>query len=155
MSTFFTDALLRPRVFRWNGPIDRDRIEDWVREQGWDLPQDLIAFWAATGGGEVFDSELLLPPLPGPGIEDDVASRTRYYVSIGMLGSYVVFHEGAGWVSAIRLADRRYVQLDETHFREHGEHESLEAWYSSVIRAEFAERYGLPWPAAGDPDQMR
>jgi hypothetical protein len=123
--------------------VNAERLDEWIHERGWALPKDLVDLWAATGGGQILDSEVLLPPLPASGVEDDVATSTRHYRSKGMPASYVVFHAGACGLSAIRLADRQYVQLDAKEFRELGEYDSLEAWYAEVVRAEFWERYGL------------
>lgn len=46
--------------------------------------------------------------------------------------------------TAVRLADGHYVEFGLEDFEERGEFVSLEDWYVRLIRAEYAEYYGLP-----------
>jgi hypothetical protein len=69
------DAKAAPDLFSWNGSISRDLLEDWVAALRWRIPSDLVEFWVATGGGEVFESERLLRPLKSKDGRASVAIR--------------------------------------------------------------------------------
>lgn len=142
-----TDAQFASNLFLWNAPLDRGQIEQWLAQRNWVIPGDLVEFWTITGGGEIFESEKFLPPLGPHDSEDEVAPRTAWHRAHGMPEGLVVFHEGLGF-SAIRCADGAYVWFD-VNGRSRGEHRSLDDWYTQVLRAEYAERYGLPPLATG------
>ena len=140
-SPIFSDADAKPRLFRWNGRIDVDELVDWVGRRDWTIPPDLLEFWAATGGGEAFESEVFPKPLVGKDDEDGVEHATTWRHSNGMLAGLIVFHEGLCY-SAVRCQDQVYVSLDE-EARITGQYRSFGEWYRQVLREEYAERYGL------------
>jgi hypothetical protein len=131
-----------PSVFVWNGPIDRQAIDEWLLKHAWTLPSDLVDFWAITGGGEVFESETFLRPAVSSDGEDEVAQMTGWCAARGIPSGLVVFHEGLGF-TAVRCDDRTYVSLG-TDLRVIRTFKSLDDWYTCVLRAEYATRYGLP-----------
>lgn len=137
------DAKRRPELFAWEGPVSSSKLAALLAEQGWSLPEDLIAFWERTGGGEVFESESLLGPCGDVALGDNLFSYNEELRARGLPEGYVVFHMGMT-VSAVRQKDGRYVELDFEDFRERAEFASLEDWYLRIVRAEYAERYGLP-----------
>jgi hypothetical protein len=136
------DARLLSSVFLWHGSIDHNEIAEWIRRRGWLIPKDLIEFWAATGGGEIFESESVLRPLISPDGQEEVEQVTQWCVHRGMPPGLIVFHQGLGF-TATRSGDGMYVSLD-TNFRISGLYSSLDKWYVKVLRAEYAARYGLP-----------
>jgi hypothetical protein len=54
----------------------------------------------------------------------------------------VVFHQGLGY-TAVRLSDGAYISFDG-NLTPYGQYPNLEQWYISVLRDEYAQRYGLP-----------
>jgi len=146
-----SDAHSRPDLFRWNGGLGEEQVLAWARERGWSLPADLIAIWVATGGGDLFESETILGPFGDPTTADDVDSVNLAERAQGLPDEYVVFHVGLGGFSAVRLGDLRYVQLDEKH-RKGETYASLQSWYLTALRAEYADRYGL---LATPPEKAR
>jgi hypothetical protein len=139
------DERRRPDLFIWNGPLERSRIESWLQNIGVAVPNDLIDFWARTGGGDAFESETFLAPFEidgeaNLGIEEVNATQRER----GLPRGYLIFHSGLGGFSAVRLDDGKYVQLNEESFQETGAYSSLEAWYRDVLRAEYRSRYDLP-----------
>jgi hypothetical protein len=141
-SLILGDALFAPGLFLWNGPVDRLELDRWIALRGWAVPADLLEFWTTTGGGEILESESFLRPLVSPDGEDEMARVTSWCEQRGMPGGLVVFHEGLGFTS-IRLRDQAYISFDSS-VRVLGEYKSLDHWYAEVLRAEYAERYGLP-----------
>ena len=140
-SLILEDAQRAPQLFLWNGPVGRRAIDEWVALRGWTIPADLLELWTITGGGEIFESERFLPPLVSRDGQEEVAQVTQWCQDRGMPADLVVFHEGLGF-TAVRCLDGAYVSFD-SELRAGGEYTSLERWYSEVLRAEYAERYGL------------
>lgn len=146
-SAILADAQAAPDLFRWNGPIERRQIEEWVVRHNWVIPADLLEFWTTTGGGEILETERFLPPLVSANGEEEIPALTGWCRDRSMPEGLVVFHEGFGF-SAIRCVDGAYVWLDPD-VRLGGEYRSLDDWYSHVLRAEYATQYRLPPPASG------
>lgn len=138
----FDDARQRPELFVWEGSIGRQQLVGLLAEHGWSLPHDLVSFWERTGGGEIFEGEYLLGPCADMSLGDNLFSYNEELRDRGLSDDYVVFHTGMT-VSAVRLADGCYLELDVNDFHERSEFASLDDWYRRSIRMEYAERYGL------------
>lgn len=141
--TMRKDLQLKPQVFFWEGPTDSRQLKRRLQEEGWRLPEDLLKLLAVTGGGEIFESETILGPCRDAELGDNLFTCNEQLRGRGLPDGYVVFHTGMA-VSAVRLADGRYVEFGLEDFEERGEYATLDDWYRKLIRAEYAERYGLP-----------
>jgi hypothetical protein len=135
------DAEARPELFIWNGPIESPVLERWLASSSLAVPRDLFLFWAATGGGDLFETETILGPFGNPGTGDDVIGANLVYRQNGLSADSLVFHVGM-CVSAAR-PDGVYVTLDAATFAPTATYGSLEQWYVAAIRSEYAARYGL------------
>src|SRR4051812_36753612 len=78
------DVEQRPELFHWHGPERRTRLNEWAASIGGKVPEDLLSFWASTGGGEVFETETLLSPFGDPSAGDDVDSATSFHRERGL-----------------------------------------------------------------------
>src|SRR5689334_12612290 len=103
-----TDAMSRPDLFVWNGPIEGRQLRRWLSKNALNLPEDLVAFLELTGGGDLFESETILGPYGDVELGDDLIGANISLRSEGMPAGYVVFHRGID-LSAIRSLDHKYV----------------------------------------------
>jgi hypothetical protein len=133
------DALQRPELFRWNGPIPRDDVRRWIHTHLARIPLDLLDTWVEFGGGELFESEILLAPTDGV---DGINSRTEHLRARGLADGLLAIHEGS-FITAIAASSGELIALDWATLRETARFATLDNWYELTIRAEFAERYGL------------
>jgi len=140
--TLFEDAARRPELFIWESSLDSEWLRGFLHRHSLDIPEDLLSFWEKTGGGEIFESEYFLSPVGNATLGEELLSYNEELRSRGMSSNYLVFHTGMT-LSAVRLEDRRYVELDYSNFEERADYADLEDWYVRLIRAEYAERYGL------------
>jgi hypothetical protein len=140
-ATILQDAATRPELFWRVGALDASALDSWLAKHTLNMPDDLIAFWRATGGGIAFETEELLAPMAEARDSESLWARNEWYRSQGMPARFVVFHEGA-WLSAVRAPAPRYVTLTSRYVVEKA-YPSLEEWYRLTLRAEYAERYGL------------
>src|SRR5829696_1738707 len=90
LGRIMTDADLKPHLFLWNGDIAPEALDRWARDHDWPLPSDLRALWCATGGGEMFESEVILMPFGNPSPDNvlhisdaDVVGRNAWYTEAG------------------------------------------------------------------------
>ena len=139
----FSDAEARPDLFLWNKSIDRSSLKEWLAENRWQIPDDLFLFWRETGGGDIYETETIFGPVGDADLGEDVLEINEELREEGMPEDFLVFHQGTGGLSAVRLSDGQYLQLSEDNFSESGTYSSLEEWYDRVIRDEYADRYGL------------
>ncbi len=141
-SRLANDEKIRPELFLWSGAISRQRIAEWLTERRLRIPDDLLSLWTRTGGGDLFETETIFAPFSGDAT-NDVDMMNAFHRSRGLGAGYLVVHDGLA-LTAIRLDDGKWILLDRDDYRELWEYDSLEDWYVSLLRAEYAERYGLP-----------
>lgn len=135
------DATERPDLFVWRGAIRREELREWLDAKRLDLPDDLVELWLETGGGDLFESETLLAPFGDPASGDDVGGVNEAFRIRGLSSAHLIVSTGI-FLAALRLADKKWVLLDQETFQEERECGSFDDWYR-LVRAEFAERYGL------------
>jgi hypothetical protein len=107
------------------------------------MPDDLVALWRETGGGDIFETETILGPGSDRELGDDVMAVNTDFRGRGLADSFAVFHVGS-FVSAIDKNTKDYVELDPATLIVRARFRSLDEWYAKTLRAEFAARYGLP-----------
>lgn len=137
------DAAKRPDLFNWNGAIGAQAVDRWLGERRLRAPDELRAVWAATGGGEIFESETILGPLADPALGDDVESVNEHLRGQGLSPDYLVFHAGIGGYTAVNQRDQSLAQIDPKTYQPAASFPTFDEWYLQVIRAEYAQSYGL------------
>ena len=151
LGRLLTDATIRSTLFIWNGAITPERLDAWALANRWRLPDDLRAFWVATGGGEMFESETMLGPfvdaVKGNAAhltETDVVGPNQRYHGAGLDEHLLVFHEGLGVTCCDLRMGRYHLIEDRPPFQIRESYPNFADWYDGLIRAEYAARYGLP-----------
>ena len=139
------DARARPHLFHWNGRMNRPTLLEWLQTNHLadHCPDDLLAFWEETGGGDVFESETILGPLGDPEMGDGFIEVNRAMHAQGMPARLFIFHRGL-MTSAFDTEIGDYLELDPVDFRVIRRFQSLDSWYCATLRHEFGARYGLP-----------
>ena len=132
------DAKRKPLLFVWNGPQDRSAVHNRLVAGGWKVPDDLLAFWMETGGGDVFETEEILCPT-----REEFDSMMETLQARGLSTRWLVFHVGLG-VSAVRQPSGDIVVLDSTSLTPLETYATFDAWYCGYVRREYGARYGLP-----------
>lgn len=129
-----------PHLFSWFGGIPRSDLYDWMAQREISLPDDLVDLWHELGGGDLFESETILSPFGDSALGDDIQGLNDLHLRQGLSPEYLLFHRGL-YLSAVRLADGKYVALSDSYvpFKEYS---SLEEWYSD-LRSEYEVLYGL------------
>jgi hypothetical protein len=124
------DSRVRPDLFHWNGQMGAAGLYLWLSENPWvgRCPTDLLALWEETGD---------------PQLGDDIAAVNSALRQSGMPERFLVFHRGM-ITSAADMESGDYVELSPDRFRVLRRFPSLEAWYVTTLREEYAKRYALP-----------
>jgi hypothetical protein len=146
MLVLLQDAKRVPRLFCPFGAIPEAEVQNWLRHVGLVLPSDLIELWELTGGGDVFDSETIfrptVPSVPNSCfVEDAIEGRNAAHTAAGKPRGVYIFQQGV-FLSAVRLSDQKFVTLTKKYAVERV-FDSLDEWYTEVLRAEFGQRYGI------------
>ena len=126
--TILEDAKKRPELFCWAGAIEPSVLDFWLKEQGWNIPEDLKYFWLQTGGGDFFESETIFAPFDDLWANDSVDQVNQAQKKAGMPKHYLALHTGLRF-SAVNLETFKYMFLDEETFQIKEEFPSLETWY--------------------------
>jgi hypothetical protein len=137
------DSQIRPDLFQFMGPLAEVKLDAWLKDRHYSVPNDLRELWRDTGGGTLFETETILAPLEANELGDDVESINSFHHKRGMPAIYLIFHIGIGGLSAIAMDGARYVSISEDTYAERGNYTSIDDWYLRLIRAEYATRYGL------------
>src|SRR5262249_23782370 len=131
-----------PVLFHWYGACDPSRLQAWLEERQITPPPDLLTLWLELGGGDIFESEDFLVPFDGPDYALAFDDVNKSQPALGLPESLFLFHSGL-CLSAFRMRDPQYVTVDPRTYAVVGEFASLDEWYRSTLRTEYAGRYGL------------
>src|SRR4051812_39406986 len=93
-SQILKDAEARPDLFHWFGGVERSSLLRWCSARGLMLPEDLVALFEATGGGDLFETETILGPLSGQNTADDADTANAEHEIRGPTGEFWLYHVG-------------------------------------------------------------
>jgi hypothetical protein len=144
--TILEDATKRPALFCWTGAIDPSVFGPWLKDRGWNVPEDLKYLWCQIGGGDFLESETIFAPFSNLWADDSLDQANKAQISRGMPKHYLAFHSGLRF-SAVNQITFRYMFLSENTYQVLEEFPSLEAWYLEGIRPDFVEKYSLADPS--------
>ena len=144
-SLLLLDSRRSPGAFAWRGPIARERLRAWLRENRLMglVPDDLVALWEATGGGDYFESETILSPFGDVAMGDDVLGKRDLWRRNGLPMHYLPIATGV-FSAALDTRTGTVVALDPETQRELARFPAVDAWYRETARRDLAPRYGLP-----------
>jgi len=138
----FKDANEKPRLFHWNGRIEREELINWFKIRKWNLTDEMIEFYCMTGGGEIFESETILGLYSDQVFGDDLESMNKYYRNKGMPINWLLFHIGIK-NSALNMDTLEIIVFDSISFNIFNKYKTFSDWYINFIREEYKERYNL------------
>lgn len=136
------DEEVAPYLFHWSGRVLPSELRNWIRTVGIMPPSDLVWLWIETGGGTMFETEEVLCPMKSAINDLDVLTATKLWHGRGLDPQLLVFHQGmcvSAWdhsAGKVRTYSRRDLRALE-------DARSIDEWYTQIIRAEYAARYGL------------
>lgn len=139
---FEKDQEIRPDLFQWNGPVSGEVLSQWLRRCGLRVPAELFELWRRTGGGDLFETEVILSPFAAQGSGADVEGENKLHWGRGLPAEFLLFHFGSA-LSAVRQADGAWLVLNPKTYQVLEEHSTFADWYEHVNHDEFATRYGL------------
>lgn len=142
--TIYEDALVRPDLFHWFGVIETE-FEPWLAALPLRVHPGLVSFWRRTGGGDCFESEILLGPL-APDESDNLLKVNEIHWNNGMPHDLLVFHTGLCLSASsvdIRHHRNRVVVFKPESFEIAHWFDTFDTWYQKTLRFEYAERCGL------------
>ncbi len=73
------DLRFAPNAFDWLGSTEVARVKDWLHSHGREVPDDLIALWALTGGGDMFETEEIFAPTGVGGLGANLSAAGAAY----------------------------------------------------------------------------
>jgi hypothetical protein len=135
------DSREYPRLFLWNGGVDRIVLDEWKSSGPGFVHPDVLEIWSKLGGGDIFETETILS-LNHKDESDAVKSMSKHHWSLGLPSRALVFHVGL-CVSAMIDCDLPIVAYDFQTYAELGRFIDLDSWYLNVLRSEYQHRYGL------------
>ena len=136
------DSRTYPKIFFWNGLLASEQLSSWLRQNDFNISEELKCLWVSTGGGDFFESETILNPFGAPASGDDVMSINKFHWEKGMPRNYLVFHTGFAGLTAFDMETCSVVLLQNDTYKIKNSYRNLDAWYCG-IRREFAYKYGF------------
>lgn len=89
---FQRDQRLRPDLFIWNGPLSEGLLSRWLRDHGLAVNKELFELWRDTGGGEMFESELVLAPFSDRRSDEEVIAVNASHWTRGLPRDLLLVH---------------------------------------------------------------
>ncbi len=132
-----------------NGKLPPELFADWLSSQGSELPDELIDLLRETGGGDLFESEVVFGPFGNSRLGEHFGDAQTVLRSRGMPDAWIGYHFGAQQCSAYDPVRRLFTVADARSFAVVGTFETLEDWYQDYLRPQYAKAYGLT-PASSE-----
>ena len=124
-----------PEVFWLDEPLDEMTI--CAAEEMWHPPKDLLELWREFGTGLIFESEWILRPFAESSSVEYVTEREKRK---GLREDLMLFHYGL-FASAFSPGGIDVFEPDS--YKHISRFNTLDGWYTSVLRDHFGARYGL------------
>lgn len=140
INKILSDGASYPKLVTWIGAPNATSVDEWARSFQVESALDLVLLLKATGGGWLFETEIILPPFETEYL-DYAEVVNEKHSGLGLPSDLWIYHEGA-WLSAYSRRTGLYCQLDG-NYGTVTSYESMDRWYIELIRNEYAQRYGL------------
>lgn len=140
-SLLLDDARENPGIFSWEGGVDPESLRRQLAARGWVLPEEMVKVLAATGGGEMFETETLFSVRANVW-GDDLFSMNEDLRRRGLPGNWLAFHLGLGLSVVDMKAGAVYV-CGYDSFAVTESFSGFDDWYVGYLRKQYGERYGL------------
>lgn len=139
----YSDRERFPLLFQFGLGSAQECIQAWEAENEIVLPEEVRDLWTVFGSGTIFETEDVFCLRPDPITEEDVNTVTSVYRCRGLPMTWWVLHRGLGGLTVLDGPSRKIHQVNEFMFETSHTYLTLNSWYTSGLRMEYADRYGL------------
>ena len=117
------------------GAIPKVKLDNELLKYDFSFPEKLKEFWTAFGGGEIFQGETILYPLP---VDNDLIESVIYYNNIclkkGMKPHYFIFSTDTVNHTAFHKQTHEIICFEDDQFKVRYKFENFVDWFDYIYK---------------------
>jgi hypothetical protein len=120
-----------PNVLFPYGGIKKSVLLGELSKYPFKFPSELMKFWIEFGGGDFFEVETLLSPLPtSDNRKENVIDINKYYQEKGLNKKYFVFETNNALITAFDVETHQIVIMEDDDFLTRKRFDNINAWFA-------------------------
>lgn len=119
-----------PDIFVPYGKINKRILVEELQKYKFNFPKELIKFWINYGGGDLFETETILSPIPSESeFVYDIRKINDFRYKNGLNKRYIIFQENASEMTAFDKETNEIVVLDKDKYKIEERFENINKWF--------------------------
>jgi len=124
-----------PHVIFPFGKVNKKEMNNALKKYNFNFPKELIEFWLEFGGGDIFENETILSPVPvKKEWMDDMDSTNQFYYESGLDKKYIVFQINAAQLAAFDRETNEVFLISTLDFRVRNKFKNINQWFEYFWR---------------------
>ncbi len=126
---------VNPDILFPYGKIDKRDLNKELEKYNFKFPKELIKFWIEFGGGDFFEIETVLYPLPtSDNRKDSIININEYYQKMGLDKKYFVFETNNALITVFDVKTHEITILDDEDFKVRSRFNNINEWFKYFWR---------------------
>lgn len=128
--TLQKELKVNPNIFVPYGRINKRILKNELQKYHFNFPKELIKFWINYGGGDLFETETILSPIPSEKeFVYDIKKINNFRHENGLSDKYIVFQENASEMTAFDKETNEIVILNKDKYEIEERFENINTWF--------------------------
>lgn len=116
------------------GAISKKELSKELSKYEFKFPNELIKFWITFGGGDFFEVETLLYPLPTTDSrKENVIAINNYYKNKGLDNKYFVFETNNALITVFDIKTHEIMIMDDDNFSIRKQFNDINDWFKYFL----------------------
>jgi len=121
---------LNPHVLFPYGKIEKAELTSELAKYNFKFPDELVEFWVEFGGGDFFEVETVLYPLPTTDSrKDSLIALNEYYHTRGLNPNFCVFETNNALITVFNINTHEIMILDDDNFVQRKKFSTINDWF--------------------------
>ncbi len=130
----------KPKFFMPFGAIGKTDLAKALSQYDFLFPQELVNLWIKFGGGEFWETENILHPLPTDDESlEDMVSYNKFAYETGFDRAFHIFASNTVELVAFHKVNHsiKIFRPKEEHYREDGQFDNILEWFNSIFQDQY------------------
>ncbi len=124
-----------PDILFQYGAIKKRELSKELSKYQFKFPKELIKFWIEFGGGDFFEVETLLYPLPTTdNRKESIIDINNYYQNNGLDKSYFVFETNNALITVFNIYTHEILIMDDDDFSTRKKFKNITNWFKYFLQ---------------------
>jgi hypothetical protein len=120
-----------PHIIFPYGAIEPEKLKSGLSKMNYQFPKELFDFWVEFGGGDLFETETILSPIPSDNeFIYDIINTNDFKYKNGLSHKYITFQENASYMAAFDKETNEIVIIAKDNYQEEERFNNFNAWFA-------------------------